>query len=643
MNRIFGLTAGILILSGLNSGVGAQVPTYAKRVLADSTFGGEAVASPGQKWLVRRRATDRESEVWVAPMAGGPARMLVGGPGNRSGIQFTPRGDWLLFIGTVSRAGTDDQGGAFLMAAPFDLANGTLGGPPRQISLEPVQNQDAYRPAISPDGASVAYVSCCGSKIALRIVPISGGAARTLTEVTSVSRLAGPTALAWTGDGKSLLYQTPDKTDMVRYRVSATSGAPVEIGRGHQGFGRTIPGRNVFVRQVNQGGPGVAPALQFLDENGRQIGSELRLGWLRGEIGGQPSADGKALVVVANNSTAAIRFASTTPGPTKGPQTATSYDWPIGWTPDSRTAWAVSEEVGRPAYYASSPDGGGRRIPAVGVDGSRTRPMVGGMMVEETPDARNVHGGVTLHLFDPASGTRRRLAAGALRLDCCTPPGGYVPHANEFFFSRWRGDRLEIRGITTAGKERLVTDLPGAALGVEKAVHGNRVVYLEPVGYSVRLRLKSGSAAATTIATFPGNGRPDEFVWSHDGKRLLVSLDAKPAQLVLYRFDGTDRASKEATRFTPAFNYFYQMIWLPDDSGFTMIAQPRDTDWPHIYRVNLADPDHPLLLTADDPNQKWGHVLSPDGKMVAYPSTRDHGSAVWLLDVDQVLKEIRRP
>ena len=85
------------------------------------------------------------------------------------------------------------------------------------------------------------------------------------------------------------------------------------------------------------------------------------------------------------------------------------------------------------------------------------------------------------------------------------------------------------------------------------------------------------------------------------------------------------------------------MIWLPDDSGFTMIAQPRDTDWPHIYRVNLADPNHPLLLTADDPNAKWGHVLSPDGKMVAYPSQRDHGSAVWLLDVDQVLKEIRRP
>ncbi len=160
---------------------------------------------------------------------------------------------------------------------------------------------------------------------------------------------------------------------------------------------------------------------------------------------------------------------------------------------------------------------------------------------------------------------------------------------------------------------------------------------------SVRLRLKSGSAAAMTIATFPGNGRPDELVWSHDGRHLLVSLDAKPAQLVLYRFDINDRAGKEETRFTPAFNYFYQMIWLPDDSGFTMIAQPRDADWPHIYRVNLADPDHPLLLTADDPNQKWGHVLSPDGKMVAYPSTREHGSVVWLLDVDQVLKEIRRP
>jgi hypothetical protein len=59
--------------------------------------------------------------------------------------------------------------------------------------------------------------------------------------------------------------------------------------------------------------------------------------------------------------------------------------------------------------------------------------------------------------------------------------------------------------------------------------------------------------------------------------------------------------------------------------------------------VRIADPDHPTLLTRDDPHSVWGHALSPDGKYVIYPSERLTGSAVWMVAVDDLLKAAKKP
>ena len=58
--------------------------------------------------------------------------------------------------------------------------------------------------------------------------------------------------------------------------------------------------------------------------------------------------------------------------------------------------------------------------------------------------------------------------------------------------------------------------------------------------------------------------------------------------------------------------------------------------------MKLADPEHPILLTRDDPMSKWGHSLSPDGKYEAYASEQPRGSSIYLIDVAELIKRAMR-
>ena len=69
-----------------------------------------------------------------------------------------------------------------------------------------------------------------------------------------------------------------------------------------------------------------------------------------------------------------------------------------------------------------------------------------------------------------------------------------------------------------------------------------------------------------------------------------------------------------------------------------MIAQPRGAASTEVALVKLSDPSHPILLTKDDPVSKWGHAMSPDGKYDAYASEHLKGSAIYMIDVAELLK-----
>jgi hypothetical protein len=248
---------------------------------------------------------------------------------------------------------------------------------------------------------------------------------------------------------------------------------------------------------------------------------------------------------------------------------------------------------------------------------------------------------VTWRLVSTADGTRRPLATGVSARCCRAPGGAYNASADEFFYARRLGNRLEVRGRSRDGSERTIGELPGTALAESKAVGRNTVVYWVSRADSVFLMQARTGLPVSLVAAFPATDAPGEWVFSHDGRQLAASFN-EGREIRLYKFDERNDVVGAPTRIPLPFQYLYEMNWLPDGSGLTMIAQERGSKWPHVALVKLADPANPVILTRDDPNAKWGHVLSPDGKWVAYPSEVITGSDVRLIDVAAALKALAK-
>jgi hypothetical protein len=247
-----------------------------------------------------------------------------------------------------------------------------------------------------------------------------------------------------------------------------------------------------------------------------------------------------------------------------------------------------------------------------------------------------------------ADGSRKELGATIGPPVCCDPVGAggmYYGIVGDEIYTRHRtGDRLQIRAVRLDGAARIVADLPASLLGKTGfAIHRDRVAYLENAKDSVLLRMTTGiGRQPRTIASFPVTTPFSEFTWSHDGRKLSLFTSGRPWGITVFSFDAAGALEGAPKKLVIPFEYSYEAFWLPDNSGLTMIAQPTGSAVTEVALVKLNDPEHPVLLTKDDPVSKWGHALSPDGKYVAYPAERLRGSSIHLIEVAELLKNARR-
>jgi len=58
----------------------------------------------------------------------------------------------------------------------------------------------------------------------------------------------------------------------------------------------------------------------------------------------------------------------------------------------------------------------------------------------------------------------------------------------------------------------------------------------------------------------------------------------------------------------------------------------------NVWLVPLEQGAKPVAITQDDPNSVWNFQLSPDGSSIAYPSSIQHGSSIWLLELKESLR-----
>jgi len=586
--------------------------------------------SPDGRWLVFVRViSNQETQLLIRPFAGGAVRPLFTDKGNHAVPRFTPKGDRLVFLSTLPRRTTSDIH-QYLVSASFDGASGTLTSAPRQLSLDGVQPIPRMQYSISPDGRRIAYIECCTSGT-LKVLPIDGGNARTLV-TAEFSPAFSPALLAWTPDSRFVTYHTRTGDVSERKRVSVDGGAPSVVARVEGGMGPVTPDQRYYLTYERR----PRPIIHFFDMQGREVGAVSAA--LRGITF---SPDGRSLLGANDSTTATMRIVPVAGGPSRAVGRGTSYEWAEGWSPDAQELH-ISEIENGEAY-----------VRIVGLDGTtKSRVKIPyGSQVEGIRDgqlflregAEGIADKWKLVSQSLADGSRKVLADDIVGMFGNPVAAGgmyYGITGKEIYYRKLRGDRIQIRAMSLGGTARLVAELPVKATGLGVfAVAGDRVAYNETIGDSVRLRVIPGaSRPAITLLSVPRPQSVGEYAWSHDGRMLSLATSGQPQRMMIFHFDAAGNVAGAPQTFTLPVEYVYETFWLPDGSGLTMIAQPRELPTAEVILVRLSDPERPVILTKNDAGSKWGHALSPDGKYIAYPPELSHGSSIKMIDLTDVLR-----
>jgi Tol biopolymer transport system component/DNA-binding winged helix-turn-helix (wHTH) protein len=187
-----------------------------ERQLRLTTYGSAPTWSPdGRQIAFLRLSHDMESNsIYIVPSLGGTPRRVYSGPIDLTfmhGLSWSPNGEVLAF---AQRDPDDIHAWISLLS----LSDGST----RKLTSPSGQDHD-FLPAFSPDGTTVAFVrgSTAGVVNDVFVVPATGGASKRLTFDDRV--IFG---LAWTPDGRDLIFSSARGGAAFLWRVPASGGTP---------------------------------------------------------------------------------------------------------------------------------------------------------------------------------------------------------------------------------------------------------------------------------------------------------------------------------------------------------------------------------------------------------------------------------
>ena len=215
---------------------------------ADDTF---PAWSPDGNHIAFRRHTQGSDTVYLIPSLSGSERKLadlfprllgyrVGG----DGLAYSLDGKFLA-VPDKSYAGE-----------PFSIVLiSTETGDKRKLSSAPAGSLGDNTPAFSPDGSHLAFSRMSGHGVEdIYVIPVEGGDPSRLTFDNRYVR-----DLAWTADGREIVFTSDRAGDTGLWRVSASGGTPERI--------MTAVGYNIGRLSISRQGNRLAYAQQFLDTN----------------------------------------------------------------------------------------------------------------------------------------------------------------------------------------------------------------------------------------------------------------------------------------------------------------------------------------------------------------------------------------
>jgi Tol biopolymer transport system component len=192
------------------------------RLTSDPARDGMPVWSPDGHWIAFSRTSDTERAIYMISSIGGPERKLVSahcaGFGGWSGMI-----DWSADGAIIYSDATASGNGYGLYRLSVDTLETT------QLTLPPAHWLGDRMPVTSPDGKLLAFVRGVAHEDDLYLMPALGGEPKRLTFDNGPDWIIG---LAWTADGRSIVFASRRGGTYSLWRIPASGGEPERLGVG---------------------------------------------------------------------------------------------------------------------------------------------------------------------------------------------------------------------------------------------------------------------------------------------------------------------------------------------------------------------------------------------------------------------------
>ncbi len=316
--------------------------------------------SPDGSHIAFLRKSEGGIGIFMVPALGGPERKLSESAASVgfhlyfvrtwvSGLAWSPDGK---FLAIVDKSSSQDPNGIFLLS--------TETGEKRKLTLPPAQYVGDGYPTFCPDGQTLAFTRTrVGTVDDIYVVPVLGGEPRRLT---SDNRWIH--GLAWTPDGRSIVFSSNRGGSQSLWRVSPSTGAPERLAAG---------GETAYWPSISRQGSRLAYTQYLTDSNiwrapgpsstGRRASPAKLIASTRPDVGPQFSPDGKRIVFVSGRSGSPEIWLCDSEG--LNPVQLTSFGGPLTgvprWSPDGQRIAFDSIKEGHPDIYVVSAEGGSPR------------------------------------------------------------------------------------------------------------------------------------------------------------------------------------------------------------------------------------------------------------------------------------------